>query len=410
MAEIAIISARKSKLQQKAEEGDKRAQAALELSKNPNNFLSTAQVGITLVGIFAGAFGGARIASDVAGYFENIPFLEPYKDAIGLSLVVLAITYLSLILGELVPKRLALSNPEFIARYVARPMNLLSQIVFPLVAVLSASTDWILRRFNVTQQNDVGITEEEVRIMIREGTRTGVFDKQEREIVEKTLALGDKKVTALMTPRNEIIWIDITSNFEKIKETIIKTNFDYYPVCRENIDRVIGVVNTERLLACYLEEGKIELIDELHKPLFIPTSMDSLKVLELFKKSGIHMALIIDEYGSLEGLITIDDILSAIVGDIPLAGEDEEKSIVRRDKNTYLVDGLVTIDEFKEYFHISKLDGEHKGEYHTIGGFIIHNLGHIPQMTDKVESVKFRFEVVDMEGNRVDKLLVTRLV
>lgn len=409
MAEIAIVSARKSKLQQTAETGNKNAQAALELSKNPNNFLSTVQVGITLIGIFAGAFGGATIANSLDRFLETIAVLAPYSEALSLSIVVLVITYLSLIIGELVPKRLALSNPEKIAMYVARPMNFLSSVGSPIVTILSVSTDWILQRFNIKQINENEITEEEVRILIREGTKTGVFNSAEKDIVERTLNLGDKKATSLMTPRNEIVWIDISSKFESIKEVIIKKNFDYYPICKGSIDRVVGVINTEEVLAHYLTTGKIKLSETLRKPLFIPPSMNSLKILELFKKSGIHMAIIIDEYGSVEGIITIDDILSAIVGDIPTLGDNEEKNIIKRSNNTYLVDGLVTIDEFKEYFHIRKLVGKNKGDYHTLGGFIIHNLGHIPKTGDKITISNFKIEVIDMDGNRVDKLLVSPL-
>lgn len=410
MAEIAIVSARKSKLQQTAETGNKNAQAALELSKNPNNFLSTVQVGITLIGIFAGAFGGATLANSLDRFLESIPVLAPYSEALSLSIVVLAITYLSLIIGELVPKRLALSNPEKIAMYVARPMNFLSSVVSPVVTILSVSTDFILQRLNIKQINENEITEEEVRILIREGTKMGVFNTVEKDIVERTFNLSDKKATSLMTPRNEIVWIDISGKFESIREIISKKNFDYYPICKGSIDRIVGVINTEEVLAHYLTDGIIKLSEYLHKPLFIPPSMNSLKILGLFKKSGIHMAIIIDEYGSVEGVITIDDILTEIVGDIPMLGDNEEKNIIKRSNNTYLVDGLVTIDEFKEYFQANKLVGKNKGDYHTFGGFIIHNLGHIPKTGDKITISNFKIEVIDMDGNRVDKLLVSPLI
>lgn len=408
MAEIAIISARKHTLQKLANEGSKRAQAALELAKNPNKFLSTVQVGITLVGILAGAFGGATIAEELSAYIYTIPVLSAYSDALGIGIVVIAITYLSLIIGEIVPKRIALNNPENIATIVARPMRFLSTISAPIVLLLSHSTDWVLKLLHVKPYQESPITEDEIRMMIREGTKVGVFEIAEKDIVERTFSLGDRKVNSLMTTRKEIVWLDIDSKHQTLRNKIVKHPHPQYPVCRDKLDKVIGVVRTEDLLTDFLAEEKIEILKSLHKPLFVPSSMAVLKVLELFKKSGIHLALIIDEYGSIQGLISLTDILEAIVGDIPTVNELEEKEIIKRDKNSWLIDGLLSTDEFKEHFHLRKLSGEKTGNYHTLGGFMMYRLGRIPVTGDTFEWEQFKFEVVDMDGNRVDKILLIK--
>ncbi|MEK7571811.1 MAG: hemolysin family protein [Patescibacteria group bacterium] len=409
MAEIAIVSSRKAKLQQQAQEGNKRAQAALELAKSPNRFLSTVQIGITLVGIFAGAFGGATIAESFAKQLATISVIAPYSEALALTIVVSLITYLSLVIGELVPKRIALNNPEKIAKMVARPMEILSHISYPLVALLGISTDWVVNILRIKKSTEPTVSDEEVNILLKEGTQTGVFEAAEKDIVERTFRLSDKKVKTLMTPRKEIVWLDVASTFKAIRSKITKHPHAHFPVCRETLDKVVGIVRTENLLTDFLAEEKIELKKILHKPLFVPESMDGLKVLELFKKSGIHMALVIDEYGNVQGLVSLADILEAIVGDIPTINELEEKEITKRDDGTFLVDGLTPIDEFKEYFKIRKLPEEKKGIFHTVGGFVTNNLGRIPQAGDSFELETFRYEVMDMDGNRVDKILIIPL-
>src|SRR3989338_3288618 len=408
MAEIAVVSARKSKLQHQANEGNKSAQAALELARNPNKFLSTIQIGITLIGIFAGAFGGATIAESLSKQLSLIPVLNPYSDALGLAIVVITITYLSLIIGELVPKRIGLNYPEKIASFLARPMNAISKASSPFVFLLSASTDWILRILSIKPSTEPTISEEEIKILIREGSKTGVFEKAEKDILERTLRLGDKKVNTLMTSRKEIVWLEIDSSFKTIRNKITKNPHSHFPVCRDNLDKVIGIVRTKDVLTNFLLEEKINLKQFVTKPLFIPESMDGLKVLELFKKSGVHMALVIDEYGNIQGLLSLTDILEAIVGDIPTINELEEQEIVKRDNGTWLVDGLVSIDEFKEYFRIRKLPSERSGTFHTIGGFVMNKLGRIPVLGDKFEWDSLGFEVMDMDGNRVDKILIMK--
>lgn len=406
MAEIAIVSARKSKLAQLAQEGSKNAQAALELAQSPNRFLSTVQIGITFVGIFAGAYGGETIAVNLGNGLKSIPVIAPYSEELGLFIVVAVITYFSLIIGELVPKRLALNNPEKIASLVARPMNTLSSITSPLVSLLGISTEVILRVLGMKPNNQPTVSEEEVRMLIREGARVGIFNLAEKDIVERTLRLGDKKLNTLMTPRKEIVWLDADSSFKTLRSKIAKNPRSHFPVCGDSLDKVIGVVRTEDLLTEFLVEGKIDLKKSLQKPLFVPENMEALKVLELFKKSGIHMALIINEYGSVLGLLSLTDVLEEIVGDIPALNELEEQEIMKREDGSFLVDGLVSIDEFKEHFHIQKLPGEHSGAFHTIGGFVMNRLGRIPVLGDNFDLDSYYFEVMDMDGNRIDKILI----
>lgn len=409
MAEIAIVSARKSKLQQKANEGDENAKAALEIAQNPNKFLSTVQIGITLVGIFAGAFGGATIAESLSEYISTVPVLDPYSDILSLGIVVTVITYLSLIVGELVPKNIALSNPEKIAGVVSKPMNTLSKIASPLVAILSISTEGILKILKIRKANEPLVTDEEIRLLIREGTKTGAFELAEQDIVERTFKLSDKKVKSLMTSRKEIIWLNIDSPFKTIRNKITKKPHSHFPICRDNLDKVIGIVRTEDLLIDFLADEKINLKKSLQKPVFVPESMDGLKVLELFKKSGIHMALVADEYGNTQGLISLTDILEEIVGDIPAINDITEEEIIQREDGSFLVDGLVSIEEFKDFFHLKRLAGEKTGTFHTIGGFVTTRLGRIPVSGDNFVFGNFKFEIMDMDGTRVDKILIVHI-
>lgn len=407
MAEIAIVSARKSRLKQQANEGNKNAQAALNLAQSPGRFLSTVQIGITFIGIFAGAFGGETIAKSLSNELKNIPVVIPYADGISIFLVVAFITYLSLIIGELVPKRVALSSPETIARFMAYPMNILSSTASPLVSLLTISTDWVFRLLQIKPSNEPFVSGEEIKILLGEGTRLGIFNIAEKNIVERTLKLSDKKINSLMTSRKEIVWLELDSPFKTLRNKIAKHPHAHFPVCRDNLDKVVGVVRAEDILTNFLLEEKIQLQKFIHKPLFVPESMDALKVLELFRKTGIHMALVVDEYGNVRGLLSLTDILEAIVGDIPAIDELEDKEITKREDGTYLVDGLVPIDKFKEYFHIKKLPDERSGVFHTAGGFIMHKLGHVPASGDRLEWGDYKFEIIDMDGNRVDKILIS---
>lgn len=408
MAEIAILSAKKSRLQKLANEDDKNAQTALELAQHPNKLLSTVQIGITLIGILAGAYGGSTVADSLAVEFAKVPAIASYSAQLAFVLVVGIITFLSLIIGEIVPKRLALLNPERIAIKIARPMGALSSFASPLVFILSASTDFVLRFFPIPKSKESQVSDEEVKLLLREGTQIGVFESAEQDIVERTLKLSDKRVNALMSPRAEIDWIVLDSSITAIRKKVTASAHSHYPVCRDSLDSVVGIVKTSDVLTDYLEDGKIDLKKSLHKPVFVPESMPALKLLELFKKSGIHMALVIDEYGSIKGLVSLTDVLEEIVGDIPDIDDLDEQEITKHDENSWLVNGVLPIEEFKEYFHIRKLPSEKTGVYHTIGGFVMNRLGKIPLTGDKTEWNEYTFEVVDMDGNRIDKILVTK--
>lgn len=408
LAEIAVLSARKSKLRQLATDGDPRAQAALDLAQAPNRFLSTVQIGITLIGIAAGAFAGSTIAKGLSSYFEEISYLKSYADGLSLFIVVGTITYLSLILGELVPKRIALGAPEAVALRVAPFMQTLARLTSPFVWLMSKSTNIILRLLGVGPSETAHVSEEEVRQLIKEGARTGVFEIVERDIVERTLRLGDKRINALMTPRSEIVWFDVNSRYGEIKKKVTKNTYSFFPVCHGSLDRVVGMVHTQEFLLNLLNDKKIKLEDALLKPLLIPENTQALNALELFKRSGIHTALIVDEYGGVQGIVTLTDILEAIVGDIPAYDEPIEKEFIKRKDDSVYVDGLVTIDEFKEYFQLKALPGEKSGAFDTIGGFMMNRLNRIPVTGDLFEFDDYKLEIVDMDDNRVDKVLVTR--
>ncbi len=408
MAEIAIVSARKSKLAQQAQDGNKPAQAALELAKSPNRFLSTIQIGITFISILAGAFGGERIAKDLSVSIASIPFLAPFSDGVALFLVVVAITYLSLIIGELVPKRLALTNPVLVAKIVAGPLSTVSKIAGPLVNFVTFSTDFVLKALKVGPSSESMVSEEEVRLLIREGARLGVFNLAEKEIVERTFRLSDKKVNTIMTSRKEITWLDISEEEKSIRKKIVNHPHTHFPVSDGNLNKIVGVVRTEDILKTLLAEDKISLRKIIRKPLFIPETIEAIKVLEMFKTSGVHMALVVDEYGGIMGILSLTDVLEEIVGDIP---EDTpgDNGILRREDGSFLIDGLTTIDEFKDHFGIHKLPDEKAGDFQTVGGFVTDKLDRIPAPGDKFDWDEYTFEVVDMDQNRVDKVLVTQL-
>ena len=407
LSEIAVVSARKTRLQQWADEGNASARAALELANNPNQFLATIQIGITLVGILAGAFGGATIATELAVILSDITWLAPYGHPLSLTLVVLVITYLSLIVGELVPKRLALNNPERMAMAIAAPMQGLSRVAYPAVHLLGLSTEFLLRALGMKPSAEPPVTEEEIRALIEQGTQAGTFEEAEQEMVERVFRLGDRRVSAVMTPRTEIVWLDREASALEIRRTITESAHSRFLVADGSLDNVLGVVHAKDLLAHILGEQVVNLEATLQQPLYVPESMRALKVLELFKQSGTHIALVIDEYGGIQGLVTPSDILEAIVGDLPEAGEQVEPLAVQRPDGSWLLDGMLPVDEFKDLFDLGELPGEDQGIYQTLAGFVIMQLGRIPAATDYFIWEGLKIEVVDMDGNRVDKVLVT---
>jgi putative hemolysin len=408
MSEISILSARKVRLEQLSTRGNKGAKTALSLANNPNQILSTTQIGITLIGIFAGAYSGANLSTRLAVPLHQIPVLSPYSDAIALSLVVISLSYLSLVIGELVPKRFALTDPEIIASRVAAPLQSLAKVMAPIVHVLSFSTNLILRLLGVkTTHTNPTVTEEEIKILFKQGTEEGMFEAAEHSMVEEVLRLGDRKVRTLMTPRPEILWLDLEDPTEINRDKIIRSNHTRFPICQGSLDEVLGIIQVTHLLADCLSGKDFELTSQLHPPLFIPESTRGLKVLEFFQQTDSHIALVVDEYGVIQGLVTITDILEAIVGDVPSSSPGDIPQILQREDGSWLIDGIVSIDELKELLAIAELPHETQGNFHTVGGFVVTYLGKIPIATDQFNWRNLRFEVMDMDGNRVDKILVT---
>jgi putative hemolysin len=406
MAEIAVVSSRAARLEDEAAKGSRRAQAALELLNNPNRFLSTVQVGITLIGIFAGAFGGATIARSLAEQLARIPFLAPWSGTIALFLVVMTITYLSLVLGELVPKRLALTAPEKIAGIVAIPLTGLSRLAAWPVDFLSVSTDFILRLIGMDKAPETAISEDEIRLMLRQGTAAGVFDHTEYEMLERVFHLADQRASELMTPRPQIVWLDLDDPLAENLAKVKAHNHTRFPVARNNLDNVLGVVHTYDLLNASLSGAPIELEALLQQPLQVAKNTIVLRVLELFQQTGVHIALLIDEYGVTQGLLTLNDVLIALVDYLP-AIDDPDRAAQRED-GSWLLDGRLSLFEFHDIFpDCPPLPDENNGSYRTLGGFVITHLGRIPSAADLFYWGHFRFEVMDMDGNRVDKVMVS---
>lgn len=410
MSEMAIVSVRKVRLQQLVNQGDAKARAALELANNPNQFLPTVQIGITLLGIVAGAVGESTLSNKYIGpLLDYIPLLKPYKTAISSAIAVFLITYLTLVVGELVPKRLALNNPEPIASSLAMLMQFLAKITSPFVHLLSTSTELILRVLGIRPSREPQVTEEEIKVLIEQGTEAGTFEEAEQDMVERVFRLGDRRLGALMTPRPDIIWLDFEDSPEENRQKMIDSSHSRFPVCQGGLDNVLGIVNVTDLLSRSLAGQPLDLTATMQRPLFVPESTRGLKVLELFKQTGMHLALVVDEYGVIQGLVTLNDILVELVGDIPSVDQEEEPQIVQREDGSWLIDGMLPVDEFFELFGIGNVTQEQRGNYHTMGGFVITHLGRIPTAADHFEWENLRLEVMDMDGNRVDKVLVVPL-
>lgn len=406
MSEIAVVSARKVRLQQAAEAGNKGAQVALELASEPTRFLSTVQIGITLIGILAGAFGGAYLAEELALVLSQFSWLEPYSSSLGVILVVLVITYFSLVLGELTPKRLALSNAERIAGIIAPPMRFLARVTSPIVRFISASTDLMLRLLGVQDSAEQSVTEEDIKIMIGQGTEVGVFEPIEEQMVGQVFRLSDRTVSALITPRREIVWLDIDDSPAEIRNTILENGYSRYPVARGSLDDVAGVVLTKDLLTQSWLGQELDLPAVLQPVMFVPEGLPAFDMLERFRSMRSQIALVIDEYGVLQGLVTVNDILEAIVGDLPEADDVFDPEVVRREDGSWLLDGMLPVDEFMELFGIREMPADTEGYYQTVGGFVMTMLGRIPTVGDHFDWQTLHIEVVDMDERRVDKVLV----
>ncbi|HEU0185322.1 MAG TPA: hemolysin family protein [Blastocatellia bacterium] len=408
MSEIALVSSRKTRLQQRAER-DSGARVALELANAPDRFLSTVQIGITLIGILAGAFGGATLSARLAERLNRIPSLAPYSEVISLVLVVMTITYLSLVVGELVPKRLALDSPERIASRIAKPMQFLSRLTSPAVHALSASSSFLLRLLRSRPAEEPPITEEEVKILIDVGTEAGVFEAAEHELLDNIFRLADQKIPQLMTPRLDVVWLDVESPPEEIRRRIINSPYSRMPVCQGNLDDILGVVKARDLLARVLAGEPLDLLAATRPPLYVPETRTALQLLEIFKQSATHIAMVIDEHGALEGLVTMNDVLETIVGGMPAQAGGGESLAIQREDGSWLIDGGMPISDFKELFSIEKLPREEEGGYHTLAGFILTQLGRLPSVSDQFVWNNLRIEVVDMDRRRIDKVLVSRI-
>jgi putative hemolysin len=404
-SEISVVSARKVRLQQLVEEGNPKALAALRLAENPNRFLATVQIGITLVGIFAGAYGSANFSGPLAKLLARVSWLEPYSTSISVVLVVLVITYLSLVIGELVPKRIGLNNPEQIAMNVAGFMTGLSRFTTPFVKLLGGSTELIVRLLRIRKSDAPPTSDAEISGLMAQGAEAGVFEEAEQDIVENIFWLSDKAVVSVMQPRRDIVWLEVNATPDDIRDILSVNRHSRFVVAEGNLDKVLGIVDVRQLLPQFLCGEPLELSRYLEQPLYFPETTPVLKVLERFKETNVHFALVVDEYGSIEGMVTLSDILESIV-EVP--EQEEDPQIVQREDGSFLVDGLLDIDDFKERFDIDALPSEDDSDFRTMGGFIITYLGHIPKAGEYFDWQQYRFEVMDMDGNRVDKVMLVQ--
>jgi putative hemolysin len=405
MSEMAVTTSRKSRLEDWVKKGNSRAKAALELVHSPSQFLSSVQLGMTFAVILAGVFGGRGIARWMAHNLAPLPIIGAYNHQIGLGLVVLAISYFCLLMGELVPRRLAMRHPEAIASWLAVPLLLFSRICAPMVRLLSFSTDLVCRLFG-KQQEEPSVTEEEIKTLVQQGTEAGIFEEEAEELVGAVLQLGDKTAKSLMTPRTQIAWLDLDSDMEQIQKKIFESGRSRFPVAAGGLDQVTGVVQAKDLLAHILSGKGIDLNALIQQPLFVPRTITALELLESFKNSNKHIALVVDEYGGIEGLLTHHDILEAIAGDIPVGARPADPKAVQRHDGSWLLDGMLSVDEFKEIFHVESLPGEKRDAYQTLGGFVFTQMGRVPAVAESFEWRGLRFEIVDMDGKRIDKVLV----
>jgi putative hemolysin len=407
MSETALVSSRKARLRERAEAGDGGARAALALADSPTRFLSTVQIGISLIGVLAGAFGGAALAGPLAVALRGVPLLAPYAGPIAFGAVVVGITYLSLIIGELVPKRLALNGAEAVASRVAGPMRLISAVAAPAVWVLSASTEGVLRLLGVRQTGAAPVSEQEVEILMEEGARAGVFEGEERDLVARALRLDDRPVRELMTPRPNVVWLDADDPPEEVLRLARESRHSYFPVARGDLDNLLGLASVKDAWARGVSEQPTELLGSLRRPALVSEGVPATRALEAFKRYGLPLALVIDERGHIEGLVTLTDVLEALVGEVPDADEPAEQAIVRREDGSWLVDGLLAADELKEHLESSGLAlHEEEADYQTVGGLVMDALGRVPAAGDRFERDGYSFEVLDMDGRRVDKVLV----
>jgi putative hemolysin len=404
MSESAMEYARKARLEYLANKGDEKAKAALKLANSPDRFLSTVQVGITLISILIGIYAGATLRMDLIEIVARVEYLAPYSHGIATAIIVIVITYFTIVLGELVPKRLGMARPEAIAKQVAAPMMWLSRLTSPFIWLLTISTNLFVSVFKIQTDNN-NVTEEDIKSMINEGTSSGAIEETEQEIIERVFHLGDRNITSLMTHRTDIVWLDMTDQKEVLRDKIFESVHSVYPVCDSQIDKILGIVSIKDLyLAAASNNYTLEPI--IKKPLFIPENNSAYQVLEKFKETQSHAAFIVDEYGTFLGMITLNDILEAIVGDMPETGQDDDWEVVQREDGSYLVDGQIPFYDFLSRFDKEEWMAEFEQEFDTMAGFILHHQEHIPKIGEKFEWRGFTFEIVDMDAHRIDKVLV----
>ena len=408
MAELAVVSIRRAKMQKYLEDGNQNAQIVFDLLEDPNEFLSTVQIGISLIGVLTGAFGGVTLAKPLAQYISFIPYAEPVSVAI----VVIVTTYLTLVIGEIVPKVIALNDPERVSLKVAKSMVVLSTISKPVSFVLAKSSSFLLWLMRIENRTDDTVTEEEIKLMIEEGREDGTIEQEEEAIIKRVFKLDDQKVESIMTPRNEIIWIDLEDDREVNKVKIIESKRSIFPISSGELDDFIGVVQAKDILSVMFSNEEFDVHKIVKEPLVVSEHLETLELLKEFKENQgyVHMCLVVDEFGSVEGLITLNDLLEGIVGDIPGIDEEDEPKAIERDDGTWLIDGRYPIDRFKELFDFKdNLPDEEEDGYTTLAGFILSISGTIPDEEDKYECGRFIFEIVDIDGHQIDKVLVTDL-
>lgn len=405
MTEIAIVSSRKARLERKAAEGSAGAKAALKLANDPTHLLSTVQAGISIIGVVTGAYGGATLAQALAVYIKPLPLVGTYAYSISMVLVISSITYVSLIFGELVPKKIALNNPEPIAIAVAIPMSLFSKLFSPLVKLFSISMEFVIKLIGVKKPVEPGVTEEEIKIMIAEGAAIGTFEKTEKDIVVRVFRLGDTRVHSLMTPRTQVDWIDIEDNDEQIWKVITKSNHSRLLVARGSLDNVFGFIYARDVLSTR-GQYPLPIEENIQEPLFVPRSQWACKLLEQFQKTKNHIAVVMDEFGGMTGLVSLHDILEQLVGELPQ--EDDNPEIVKRGDSSWLLNGMLSIQEFKETFEIEDMPEEDRDQYQTLGGFVTSYLGSMPKAGEDFEWAGLKFEIIDLDGMRIDKIIVTK--
>jgi putative hemolysin len=402
MAEIALVSARKSKLEEMASKGDVKAKAALGLTENPELFLSTAQIGITLIAILTGYYTSEKFSGDLQPYIEKISYLQRYAGKIASGLIVIIVTFLSILFGELIPKRIGLLKAERIALVVARPMKIFSRIGYPIVALLNWLSNLFILLFSIKSSPEGNVTEDEIKAIINEGTEQGTIKEAEQDIIERVFHLGDRNITSLMTHRSDIIWFDLNETEEMITEKILREPHSVYPVCDGEIDNIKGMVTIKDM---YVADDSTPFKDMMTQALFVPENNTAYQVLEKFKETKTHSCCIVDEYGSLLGMITLNDILEALIGDIPQP-DMTDYEIVKREDGSFLVDAQIPFYDFLSHFDKTEWMNEGEHEFDTLAGFILHQLEHIPRTGERMEWKDFKFEIVDMDAQRIDKVLV----